>query len=494
MITWLRWAWRLLTSMRTALILLFLVALGSVPGSVLPQRGLTPEDVTKFYEENPGLAPWLDRFSMFDVFGAPWFAAIYLLLFVSLAGCVLPRAAQHYRAMRGRPPAAPRNLSRLPHTASVPGGTLALAEAELRRRRFRVNTGDGWVAAEKGYLRETGNLVFHLALLALLFAVGSGALFGYRGNVLVVEGDGFANTVAAYDKFSPGRFVDTESLKPFSFRLGDFTATYSTEPQRRGQPLDFSGKLSVREGGGQKTHDLRVNEPLEAGGAQVYLLGNGYAPTFRVTDGKGQVAFDGAVPFLPAEKGGFTSEGVIKVPDAQPAQLGFVGLFLPTTVTVGDSATSAFPAALNPTVRLFGFKGDLGLRSGAPQSVYQLNSDKMQMIKLPETRLAVGQSLTLPDGLGTVTFTGVKEWISLQITYDPGRFPALVSAALAVLGLVPALTVRRRRIWVRQTADGIDVGGLTRSEGGGGIEEEFESIVSSLRRSGEQESRELVKE
>ena len=38
----LRWMWRQLTSMRTALILLFLLALAAVPGSVFPQRGVSP--------------------------------------------------------------------------------------------------------------------------------------------------------------------------------------------------------------------------------------------------------------------------------------------------------------------------------------------------------------------------------------------------------------------------------------------------------------------
>ena len=42
---WLRWSWRQLTSMRTALILLFLLALASVPGSVLPQEGIDPAAV-----------------------------------------------------------------------------------------------------------------------------------------------------------------------------------------------------------------------------------------------------------------------------------------------------------------------------------------------------------------------------------------------------------------------------------------------------------------
>ena len=81
-----RWAWRQLTSMRTALVLLFLLALGSVPGSVLPQQGIDPQAVQQYYAAHPSLAPLLARLSLFNVFAAPWFAAIYLLLFLSLAG------------------------------------------------------------------------------------------------------------------------------------------------------------------------------------------------------------------------------------------------------------------------------------------------------------------------------------------------------------------------------------------------------------------------
>ena len=90
------------------------------------------------------------------------------------------------------------------------------------------------MAAEKGYLRETGNLLFHISLLGLLVAVGVGSLYGYRGNVLVVEGDGFANTVAAYDRFMPGQQVSAESLEPFSFKLTDFQATYQVDGRQEG--------------------------------------------------------------------------------------------------------------------------------------------------------------------------------------------------------------------------------------------------------------------
>ncbi|HEX2773811.1 MAG TPA: cytochrome c biogenesis protein ResB, partial [Micromonosporaceae bacterium] len=46
-------SWRQLTSMRTALVLLFLLALAAIPGSVLPQRSVNVEDVNAYVVEHP---------------------------------------------------------------------------------------------------------------------------------------------------------------------------------------------------------------------------------------------------------------------------------------------------------------------------------------------------------------------------------------------------------------------------------------------------------
>src|SRR5918997_617760 len=100
--------------MRTALVLLFGLALAAVPGSLLPQRNVAPVRVADYLDAHPRLGPILDRIGAFEVYTSPWFSAVYLLLFLSLIGCIIPRVATYARAVRSRPPRTPRNLSRLP--------------------------------------------------------------------------------------------------------------------------------------------------------------------------------------------------------------------------------------------------------------------------------------------------------------------------------------------------------------------------------------------
>src|ERR1700759_2541085 len=140
LVAWARWGWRQLTSMRVALVLLFLLALASVPGSLLPQEGIDPAAVQEYYTAHKTLAPILSRLGLFNVFAAPWFAAIYLLLFVSLAGCVLPRAYRLLRSARAVPPRAPRNLARLPNSARYQT-ELSPDEASAAAARFLAGPG-----------------------------------------------------------------------------------------------------------------------------------------------------------------------------------------------------------------------------------------------------------------------------------------------------------------------------------------------------------------
>ena len=366
---WLKWVWRQLTSMRIALILLFLLALASVPGSMLPQQGGNPAGVQQYYTSHPALAPWLNRLGLFNVFAAPWFAAIYLLLFASLVGCVVPRTFRLAGSARTLPPRAPRHLARLPRsaeytTALPPQEAVEVAARVLSGRGFRLRRPDDedWVSAEKGYLREAGNLLFHLALLGVLVSVALGGLFGYKADRLLVQGQSFADTVSALDEWHPGRFVTAADLGPFTIKLNRFDASYVASGQQRGQPSAFDARVTYTEqpGGPARTFDLDVNRPLSVDGAKVYLIGHGYAPEFTVTDARGHVVYNQPTPFVAGASGNFLSEGVVKVPDAQPEQLGFTGVFVPTAVNVGGTLESVFPAADNPVVSLIAYAGNLG--------------------------------------------------------------------------------------------------------------------------------------
>jgi cytochrome c biogenesis protein len=485
-----RWIWRQLTSMRIALTLLFLLSVAAIPGSLLPQREIDPSKVLQFYAAHKTWAPILDKLQLFDVFESVWFGAIYCLLFISLVGCILPRSLAHLRAMRGRPPAAPRNLRRLPvhasfRTAADADAALAAAGRRLKSRRFRAVAGadadSGWVSAEKGYLRETGNLIFHLALLGILAAVAIGHFFGFKGARLVTEGSGFCDTVASYDSLTMGQAVGAADLPPFCIRLDKFSASYQDSGDQAGQPRTFDAYATYQASPSspQRKVDVRVNDPITVNGTNIFLEGHGYAPIVTVKDGEGKVVYDGPVTFLGMDAN-FTSSGAIKVPDAKPKGLGFQGYLLPTAVSLpGSMPASVFPAAQNPVLILAAFAGDLNMDSGESQSVYTLDTRRMTQLDVKDKNdakagnavmLAVGQSAKLPNGLGSITFDGVKQWAQFNIAYDPGQPIALGSAAFAVLGLVGSLGIRRRRIWVRvsETPDGarlVEVAGLARTEG-----------------------------
>jgi cytochrome c biogenesis protein len=339
------------------------------------------------------------------------------------------------------------------------------------------------VSAEKGYLREVGNLLFHLALLGVLLSIAAGGLFGYKADKLLVEGQSFADTASALDEIHPGRLVSDSDLAPFSLTLNKFTANYIESGESRGQPSNFDADVTYTASPGAKpgNYHIRINDPLPVDSVKVYLIGHGYAPEFKVTGPNGQVAYEEATPFIPANTGTLLSDGVVKAPDAS---LGFEGVFVPTGISVNGTLESIFPAADNPAVSLIGYSGNLGMDSAGSQSVYQLNTTGLSKISGSPHLLQPGQTWTLAGGKGSITFVGVKQWVSLTVTHDPGQVPALVCGILALAGLLISFFVRRRRVFVRAVpaASGagsvVTVGGLTRSDASGGFEEEFAAAES----------------
>jgi cytochrome c biogenesis protein len=470
-VAFLRNIWRQLTSMRTALVLLFLLALASLPGALLPQWSLNTSKTAQYIVNHGWWGLLLNRLGFFQVFASPWYAAIYLLLFTSLVGCLVPRTWDFVGQIRMQPVATPRNLSRMPHHASVvvTGGQDAVAErirSRLRGWRMIRRTEDSGaiaISAEKGFLREVGNLVFHFSLLGLLVAIALGKLFGFEGSVILNAADGpnselCSSSPVNYDNFRPGLLVDGTDMAPFCVDIDKFAATYTNT----GQASSFVASIRYQTGTNIRADkwistNLEVNDPLRVQGQRLYLLGHGYSPTFTVTYPGGQVQ-TGTAPFQP-EDSSFTSQGAVKFLDPpgytgtelRKHQLAVVGIFAPSAVLHDGIMTSSFPSPDTPGVAIQIYRGDLGMETGTPQSIFAIDANQVangRLVKLNRANLAPGESMKLDDGT-KITFTGYKQWVSLQTSYDPAQGWALIFAILLLLGLMTSLTIRRRRVWFR---------------------------------------------
>ncbi|WP_081683714.1 cytochrome c biogenesis protein ResB [Granulicoccus phenolivorans] len=483
----LRFCWTQLTAMRTALTLLFLAALAAIPGSLFPQRSVSPGQVRTFLAEQPFWGPVLDALRLFDVYTSPWFSAIYLLLLVSLIGCITPRTIAYAKAVRAQPVATPRRLSRLPAYLSVrtrdPQGALDRAETWLRAKHFRIRRDGDSISAERGYLREAGNLVFHVSLVIMLLGIAAGVLYGYRGTAVVPEGRGFSNNLTQYDDISSGAMFTDRDLTPFTVLADQLDVRFETGPHAFGAPREFTLHARYTEGGPLESATIQVNHPLQlSDGTQVHLLAHGYAPQITVRDGNGQVAWSGPVVFVP-EDGNFNSTGVIKVPDARPERLAFEGRLLPTAVVDERGTRSAFPDAENPVLFLTAYAGAPKAESGVPENVYTLDKTGMrQLTRAQEIQLTPGSSYQLPDG-GSVSFDGLQRWTRLQVSHTPAMGVTLVGTGLAVLGLCLSLFIRPRRLWVRVPAVGaggdpvIEVAGLDRADARSGLDIDVEDLA-----------------
>lgn len=502
--------WRSLTSMRTALVLLFLLALAAIPGALVPQRSLNAQKVDQYIADHTVIGPLFDKLQMYDVFGSSWFTAIYVLLFISLIGCITPRVVEHFQALRTPPVRAPRRLARLPHHAEAELAGTAEENAQKVRDALR-----GWkqttreepngvitVSAERGYLREAGNLVFHIALVGVLLTVALGKIFGYEGNVIVIaDGDnGICNTSpSGYDTFRAGLSEDGTGLHPFCVDVLDFSADYL--PNGQAEMFRSNVRYQAAEDLDTDTwHEfqLKVNDPLRVDGARVYLQGHGFAPTFTVTfpDGTSRTKTQ---PFAPEEATTFLSSGAVLFDppaemglsreDSRKSQIAIEGLFAPTAQLEGETGTlltSSWPQMQDPMVAIDIYKGDSGIDSGIAHSVFRLNPrpiEQGRLVKQERVNLSAGESVTLEDGT-IVRFDGSEEFVNLQVSYDPAQFWVLVSAVVMMAGMLVSLVIKRRRVWARITpvsasseigagTDGrerrtvVELGGLARTDHAG---------------------------
>ncbi|GAA1177857.1 Cytochrome c biogenesis protein Ccs1 [Corynebacterium glaucum] len=538
MLTWLKKAWHWLTSMSTALIMLFLLALAAIPGALLPQRQVSTTLVDEYLAANPTMGPIYDKLQFFDVFSSAWFIAIVTLLMVSLVGCIIPRSIDHWRAYKTPPTRAPKYLSRMPlYAEGVVDGDQRSVDKHVRTvlNRWRTasyepaedRAGAYSISAERGYTRELMNLLFHIGLVGMMLAFAAGRMVFYEGQAIVVTNSEsphaieversreFCNTSPSnFDVFKAGSLFDGTGLTPFCFESHNFRAKYLNTGQANGfwSDISYTDDLSAPRSEWQD-FTLEVNKPLRVHGNRIYLQGHGFAPQVTITWPNGESRTQ-MVQFRPTDVVNFLSSGVMRfdppagmypdLAERRENQIAIAGVFAPTarwTGPNGDMLESAFPAMEDPAMAVEVYVGDAGLDTGRPQNIFVLDQSLIadgRLEKVDRVQLEPGQQVLVdvgdPAGPVSVSFDGAAEFANYQISRDPFQQWTLVATVIMLATLAASLTIKRRRVWVRvhplvdgqgdAESDGtssvrVEIAGLARTDraGWGG---EFDEIVEAI--------------
>jgi cytochrome c biogenesis protein len=493
--------WRTLRSMRTALILLLLLALASVAGSLIPQYPNTPERVAQYRVDHELLGAFVDRAGLFDVFGSWWFVLLTVLLFTSLVACLVPRTRALVRVLRARPVQA-REIDAFRHydevmVAAPPRVAIAGSSRVLRRRLYRVAADPARpaLAADKGVLREVGSLAFHWAFILILAGVIYGKGTGFSGYAVVVEGDTWVDAAANYDgQIRTGRFFSGNHTGT-GLTLREFESAF----RQTGQPMDFVSRVDLLRPDGSmlRSQEIRVNHPADVNGIRFYQINFGWAPRVTIADRDG-VAFDDAVVMdrdvAPEGVVDFAMpwRGVVKLPGSGPrGQDVAVDLELwPDSRALLSLLDGQEPQAMltsfDPVIRYTVWQGRLtDLSTNTLDTAFMERGATGIVGAERTTDLGSGRLLDEGDrGSGvSMSFPELRQYSVFQVSRDAGVPIVLLAAILILVGLLPALYTSRRKLWVRAEPRGdgslLAVGGFA-AQRRPQFEEEFAKLVKAI--------------
>ena len=423
--------WHEYTRMRTAIFLLLGILVIVLIGSFVPQQNTSdPTKVEAFLTSWPNLnVLFADlQLPLTQVFVSPVFYVLLGLLYISLGWCVIRRArALIMRTLRG--------YKRTPQ-----------------------------------YWGEWGSWLFHSSFFLLLVAVIWGKATGYQGLVTLTQGQEFTNTPAGYDTLQQGLLFNG-NYAPFTLRLNSFEATYASN----GEASNYVSNVTVYDHGKKvETKNILVNDFLSVDNVNIYQQDYGWAPTIVVKNPQGQTVYDGAIQFFDDSNNvgnKAIADGVLKVPDfdytisgaSQAVQLGAKMSFFPDATVIPSVSTSGSinataiqygpggVAPRNPVIEMQLYVGNLGLNSGTPQNVNQLNTADMTPYFSDAQVMAItmGQTLQLPIDTKngktvdfSVSFPSVSQYSLFQVNDDQGVLLVYTAFILIMTGLLTKLYLR----------------------------------------------------
>ncbi|QER41775.1 cytochrome c biogenesis protein ResB [Thermodesulfobacterium sp. TA1] len=408
--------WDFFSSVKVAVVLFFLIAFFSILGTIIPQVQ-PPDFYLMKYGETFGRVILLLQLN--DAYHSVWYVFLLLFFMINLITCSVKRFKVSWKLFKKNPEEV--DPQRLPNTQEIKvKKDFSQLISLLKNLGFaQKETSQGLLFyQDKNRIGYLSVYLVHFSLVLMIIGAVVGAIWGFRGNMYLLEGEA-SNQVVLFKKENP-LFLD------FSVRLNKFI--FEVYPD--GTPKEYISNVTFIEKGNNTVDALiKVNHPAKHKGIAFYQASYEEIPKFNVKitlDGK---TFEKIVdPTLPVE----IADRYVLILEAYMAHQGFL-------------------------VAKFNL---LDQETGEGDEIFAIEG-KPSEFKIKEK---IGK-FELKDLAG-------KFYMSvLQVKKDPGVWLVYAGFLLMILGLIGVYFLEPKTLWVFLKEDGekilIKVGGMAKRDKSG---------------------------
>lgn len=258
--------WQFFASVKLALVTLFLIAVTSIIGTIIPQKEAADFYIGKYGAKTAQIFTILD---IPDMYNSWWFLALLFLLSFNLIICSIDRFPNVWKQVVSDGLAVPEDRVRKMSSQIGWKSTAAVTEVQtelverLKQKGFkasaRENEGSTLLFAQKGHWTRTGVYIVHTSILVIFIGAIIGSLGGFKGSVMIPETQEASKIFLFNNK-------GVEELD-FSVRCNNFRIEFYAN----GMPKEYTSSLTVFEQGKEiLTKVIEVNDPLTYKGITFY--------------------------------------------------------------------------------------------------------------------------------------------------------------------------------------------------------------------------------
>lgn len=427
-------------SVKLALFTLFMLAVTSIIGTVIPQKESFDWYVQRYSESTAKL---FEVLSIPDMYNSWWFLGLLGLLSLNLIVCSFDRFPGVWRQIKADN--LGNDLKRLSKMRLSEKWDLSKTEPECASELTSKLANNGWksaqrkrddsllIFAQKGAMTRTGVYIVHASIIIIFIGAIIGEMYGFKGSIMLPE----TKSATSIFQFGSGASIDLG----FEIRCNRFDIEFYDT----GMPKAYRSHLTVLEDDKVILEkNIVVNDPLTYKGITFYQSSyQGYQDfILDVTDKKTNASQSIMLSFQRRSKLSKHNNATIGIINAEMR---------------GQSVSR---------IKVW-FKDGEG-----PASIFWIPAGGEVTVQRADTEYTIAGKQMYATGL--------------QVAKDPGVWIVYLGCGMMILGLFVAFFMSHRRIWILLKEENGSTSILlsgSANKNKTGFEKTFSSLADALKNS-----------